>query len=243
MTTRWRPTPGQILKKKHNDVVDDWEQEEEKEEEEVEVPSSSTSTAEPPASADLGNASNNEEAWPALGSKAAAGSSTPKSSAAPAAQATAPLPHPPFLLSSKPGRNLLPVGPLLPSSSTKEPQTVIVPEPVPQILRRAAPSNNGRTGSSGAEDASATSRRKTLQQREKEYEEARRRIFGDEAAGSAKQDTIIKEGAGKNLPKKPAKAGSRGTSRRGSPAGEARRSPAPPVNDGQAQAGRGVESR
>lgn len=103
------------------------------------------------------------------------------------------------------------------------PSSALAPEPAPQILRRdpASSASSSRAGSSSAE-GDAASRRKTLQEREREYEEARRRIFGD-APPKERESVTTKAGEGKgqadgNGDKR--RAGRKGGSRSGSRSGD-----------------------
>jgi hypothetical protein len=101
------------------------------------------------------------------------------------------------------------------------PPSALAPEPAPQILRRDPNSSasSSRAGSLSAE-GDAASRRKTLQEREREYEEARRRIFGDVPA---KESSAVKAGEGRGQADGSAdkrRVGRRGGSRSGSRSGD-----------------------
>ncbi|PWN21134.1 hypothetical protein BCV69DRAFT_312394 [Microstroma glucosiphilum] len=190
MATRWKPTVKAKQAAAESSIIDDWENDE----------GEQSNTSPSAAADDIGTAKDSgQDAWPSLGSAAApnrayrsspsvtllaarskSASSTPLQSASPAF--------------GSPQAYPFSIAPRVTGPPTNLPPSALAPEPAPQILRRDPNSSasSSRAGSSSAE-GDAANRRKTLQEREKEYEEARRRIFGDAPV----KESAMKAGEGK----------------------------------------------
>ncbi|CAO1631922.1 unnamed protein product [Sympodiomycopsis kandeliae] len=204
MSARWRPS---IAKKQVDDAtIDDWENDEDPTEgvkTQEKVSDENPGPSKPDSPLD-----DQADQWPSLNGAAAIAKRGAVNGRG-LVQTSSPSPSP-QILSPSLGRSL-PTSILPPSTSGHG--------SAPQILRR---NPQGTSKSSTPSEQGTAQQRKTLAEREKEYEEARRRIFGDEPQQSSNSKDNLKDdsnSASSNRSSTNRKGGGNGSTNKGTSKG------------------------